>query len=114
MSLVWTILAASSLAEAAVGMRGEIVRNHAEGEPIARVSVIAPGVANPTPSGTDGAFLLEFPSRQPGEHVAIEPKLAGLEVVNWPQLNAVLARDYKGSNELVIIMAPLRPHLLLT
>ncbi|MDQ2948394.1 MAG: tetratricopeptide repeat protein, partial [Acidobacteriota bacterium] len=35
----------------------------------------------------------------------IKSAYAGFEVVNWPELNVVLASDYQGSNVLVVILA---------
>ena len=97
MRLFFALLVCASYLQAAAVMRGKLVRNRPEGDPIVGVSVTAPGVANPTLSRDDGTFSLEFPNRQPGDRVRIEPTYAGYEVVNWPQLNVVLARDCRGS-----------------
>src|SRR5438132_4085091 len=105
MRLFFALLFCTSCLQAAAVMRGMLVRNRPDGDPIVGVSVTAPGVANPTLSRDDGTFSLEFPSRQPGDRVRIELAYPGFEVVNWPQLNVVLARDYQGFNVLVVILA---------
>src|SRR4051794_20243660 len=105
MRLFFAVLVCASWLDAAAVMRGKLVRDRPDGDPIAGVSVAAPGIANPTLSRDDGSFSLEFPYRQPGDRVRIEPTYAGFEVVNWPQLNVVLAGDYQGSNVLIVIFA---------
>src|SRR4051812_36263129 len=105
MRLLLAALVCASCLQAAAVMRGKLVRNRPDGDPLVGVSVTAPGVANPTLSRDDGSFSLEFPNRQLGDRVRIEPAYSGFEVVNWPQLNVVLARDYQGSDLLVVILA---------
>src|SRR4051794_33579313 len=105
MRLFVAVLICACCLHAAAVMRGKLVRDRPDGGPIAGVGVTAPGVANPTFSRDDGPFSLDFPNRHPGARVRIDPADPGFEVVNWPQLNAVLARDYQGSNVLIVILA---------
>ena len=98
------VLTAFSLKGGAV-MKGRIVLNEIEGQAVKGVTVNAPGAANQTLSTENGTFTMEFPKLNPGDRVKLVLSQPGMEVVNWVQLDAVLAADYKGANELKLILA---------
>lgn len=94
------VLTAFSLKGAAV-MKGRIVLNEIGGQAVKGVTVNAPGSANQTLSTENGTFTTEFPKLNPGDRVKLVLSHPGMEVVNWVQL----AADYKGANELKLILA---------
>ncbi len=85
-------------------LKGKFVRNQEGGQPVVGVNVRAAG-ANPDVSKNPyGDFVLKFPSKKPGDKVTLTVNVAGLVVVNWVQLDAILPGD-ADSNELTLFMA---------
>ena len=104
MRLAIMFMLAVAAAQGAAVFKGRLVRNEVNGAPVAGASVRAPG-ANPAVSRSPhGDFRLEFPGRNPGDRVPVSVAMDGMVVVNWVQLEVVLAAD-PDANELTLILA---------
>ena len=93
-----------AIASGAAVFKGKVVRNEVGGAPIAGANIRAPG-ANPTVSRSPhGDFVLEFPSKNPGDRFTLSVAMPGMVVVNWVQLDVTLPAD-PDANELNVILA---------
>jgi tetratricopeptide (TPR) repeat protein len=70
-------------------LKGQVVLNEFNGQPMANVEVGAAG-ANPRATDSLGMFTLEFPDKRPGEAVQLVIHKEGFEVVNDVQLETSL------------------------
>ena len=103
MTLAWGYLLAlcvTTPASAAV-LKGIVIENEFGGRPVPSVQASAPG-ANPTRTGSDGQFTLDFPQMKPGDSVRVVVNKPGYVVVNEVQLE--LALPSNPSAKLLVIL----------
>jgi hypothetical protein len=95
MSRVLVVLFFAVVAQArAATVKGTIILNEVGGPPGANVQIIGSAhTGGPWASGSDGAFTLGYPKRQPGQRVRIVVNKEGYVVVNDVQLELALPAD---------------------
>ena len=104
MRLAFAILLLSLPLQGQAVLKGKFIRNQEGGQPVVGVNVRAAG-SNPDVSKNPyGDFVLKFPSKKPGDKVTLTVSFAGLVLVNWVQLDAILPGD-ADANELTLFMA---------
>ena len=87
----------------AATLKGIVLSNELGGPPIAGVEISADG-ANPTQTKSNGAFLLDFPRKKPGDPVRVIAQKPGLMVVNDIQLDLALPGE-ADTKPLIILMS---------
>ncbi len=91
-TLAGLLLLAISNPLIATTIKGVIVANDKGGPGIANVEISAMGEASTVSSLTDGAFVLEFSNKQPGDRVQLVVRKRGMTVVNSYELRVTLLR----------------------
>ena len=56
--------------------------NHENGDPLAHAQISAAGEAAPKTSGSDGLFVLEFPTKKPGDKISLHISKPGWRVLH--------------------------------
>ncbi len=80
-----SLLICATLHAGAGTLKGTVLKNEIGGPPVPAVEVTSQG-ANPTKTGGDGQFRLDFPAKNPGDTVRVAINQRGYVVVNAIEL----------------------------